>query len=304
MIKKCRSIITKNAYKSRLIFSNLKKKYSFLVVFRNVFVAVRGFVGITRSFFVTELNYLEFQITDHCNLNFNRCSHFSNIAIENYLNIKQFEEDIFRLSVLFDNIRVIRIMGGEPLLHPEVASFIAITRKAFPYSSIRLVTNGILLSKASDLFWKACYNAEAIIDLSVYPPFRNQVKRLELLCDSHRVVMLQSEIKDNFHSCLNVHGDFDKDQRFNECRNSSQVITLRDGYLYPCWRPPVIHYFNKRFDYNIPVDKGIDIYSSGVSGKDIIGQLGFSMEICKWCLNDPSLHLWGCGEINCLNWFV
>jgi organic radical activating enzyme len=302
MIKKSKLFIKQNSYTLRVKISALQKKHSSFVVIRNVFFAVRGLVTFVRSLFFTELNYLEFNITDHCNLNCNSCSHFSNIAIENYADIEKYEKDILRLRTFFDNIRVIRIMGGEPLLHPEVASFIQVTRKAFPRSSIRLVTNGILLPKASELFWSTCHKTDAIIDLSVYPLLSNKVKDIELLCNAHRVLLYQSGIQNHFFSFLNINGDSDMEQRFNECQKLNQDITLRDGYLYSCWMPPVVGAFNNRFDFNINVDKGIDINSSGLSGKKIIAQLKVPMQTCKWCSSERRFSSWACGKINYKNW--
>jgi organic radical activating enzyme len=302
MIRKSKFFIKNSVYKFRLKISDLEEKHSFLVVLRNIFVIARRLVMTVQSFFFTELNYLEFHITDHCNLNCNSCSHFSNIAIENYINIKEYEKDILQLSVLFHNIRVIRIMGGEPLLHPEVLSFIEVTRKIFPRSSIRLVTNGLLLLKASESFWNTCYNTNTIIYLSVYPPLINRVKEIELLCNANRVILFKSPVKEYFHSSINIRGDSDQKQRFIDCQKLYQAITLRNGHLFPCWMPSIVSFFNNKFDFNIDVDKGVDIYSSDISGRKIINHLNLSMETCKWCSNKHSLKAWDCGKINYENW--
>jgi molybdenum cofactor biosynthesis enzyme MoaA len=48
----------------------------------------------------------------------------------------------------------ILLMGGEPLLHPELERFFPAARTAFPSAKIKIVTNGILLSKKEDSFWR------------------------------------------------------------------------------------------------------------------------------------------------------
>lgn len=114
--------------------------------------AIRRSLSLLR----TELPYLEFHLTDHCNLNCKGCAHYSPMASDHYADLYQLEKDLQRLAQLFRNIRLIRLMGGEPLLHPDVDRFIRTTRSAFPKSRIGIVTNGILLPQASQAFWDAC----------------------------------------------------------------------------------------------------------------------------------------------------
>jgi molybdenum cofactor biosynthesis enzyme MoaA len=75
-----------------------------------------------------ELKYLELHLTDHCNLNCKGCGHYSPIAQENFASFVEFKKDMLRLGHLFRNIQIIRLMGGEPLLHPDVAFFLLKTR--------------------------------------------------------------------------------------------------------------------------------------------------------------------------------
>ena len=100
-----------------------------------------------------QLPYLEFHLTDHCNLNCAGCTHYCPIAGEGFLSMTTFLKDMTRLSEIFTDIARIRIMGGEPLLHPSVALFAGETRRFFPESSISIVTNGILLlSMGADFY--------------------------------------------------------------------------------------------------------------------------------------------------------
>ena len=39
------------------------------------------------------------------------------------------------------------LVGGEPTLHPKLSEFVELTRKYWPYSHIRLVTNGFFLHR-------------------------------------------------------------------------------------------------------------------------------------------------------------
>ena len=95
------------------------------------------------------LNYVECHISYHCNLKCKGCSHFSNIAEPEFPNFEQFQNDMQRLGELFRNIEKIRLLGGEPLLNPELPKYIECCRKIFPLCDMRVVTNGLLIPTVS-----------------------------------------------------------------------------------------------------------------------------------------------------------
>ena len=62
------------------------------------------------------LDYIEYNVVGHCNLNCKGCSHFSNIQKKEFADLATFEKDISMLKKLFSEIRLINLLGGEPLL--------------------------------------------------------------------------------------------------------------------------------------------------------------------------------------------
>ena len=115
-------------------------------------------------------NYFEVHLVDHCNLNCQSCDNFSPLADEIYVNKLKFNRDLRRLSILAkDKIKNVRMLGGEPLLHPEVSTFLKISRNYFPEANVRLTTNGIKLSKMPENFWRTCNETKAIIEITYYP---------------------------------------------------------------------------------------------------------------------------------------
>lgn len=127
-----------------------------------------------------ELSYLELHLTDHCNLNCKGCGHFSPLADKWFADISVFEKDMQRLAQLFSNITDMRLMGGEPLLHPEMTKFLFASRKYFPKANISVVTNGLLLHKMMNTFWQTCSSQNITIDISVYPikPDIEKIKKI------------------------------------------------------------------------------------------------------------------------------
>ena len=65
------------------------------------------------------MNYIEHHIVDHCNLNCAGCSHFSPLARPWIEDFETFKLDFKQLyNITKGDIHTIRLMGGEPLLHP------------------------------------------------------------------------------------------------------------------------------------------------------------------------------------------
>ena len=111
-------------------------------------------------------------LTEHCNLNCQMCNTFSPIAEPAYYNVEHYEIDCEKLSKLLKKrTHKIILMGGEPLLHPELVKFMKITRKLFPSytTKIELLTNGILLLSMSDEFWQTIKKYNIELTLTKYP---------------------------------------------------------------------------------------------------------------------------------------
>lgn len=247
------------------------------------------------------LHYVELHLTDHCNLDCKGCGHYCSIAPPHYADIRQHERDLRRLKQLFRNIRQIRLMGGEPLLHPDPASFITATRAIFPKTDLRFVTNGLLLPKAHQDFWDACRNTNTVIDLSVYPPLAHRVDELRILCERHHVELNAKE-SDTFLARCNFKGDSDRQKAFDHCRREYFCPFLENGRIYTCAMTALVHYFNDRFGHKIPADKGINIHSRFVSGKQILRHLNQPVITCKWCAYDLLPFPWAHGKLKAEEW--
>ena len=92
------------------------------------------------------------------------------MADEEYVDINELASDLKRLSELSaGEVHHINILGGEPLLHPEITKIIEIVRHYFPYGNIYLVTNGVLLNRMDESFWKQCKQSNIVIAPTQYP---------------------------------------------------------------------------------------------------------------------------------------
>lgn len=112
----------------------------------------------------------EIHLADHCNLNCRGCDNYSPLAKQELLDLEEYKRDCGRLAELFGGkMRRITFMGGEPLLHPQIEECMKISRECFPVGKICVITNGLLLPKMKDGFWKACKRYHVDITPTKYP---------------------------------------------------------------------------------------------------------------------------------------
>ncbi len=246
----------------------------------DIYVYNLGSKKIIKHSSFTYLYYLEYHVVDHCNLNCKCCDHFSPlVAGEVFTHYTDWEADIKRLHELIEEIHLIRIMGGDPLLNKELPLYIRKTRELYPVAQIHIVTNGILLSQQSDYFWQSMIDNQAEIHLSVYPDLANNTKILFDLCENKGV-------KIHAHDVTGFIPLIRKNKKPYCFENTSDCIcnNLYQGYISSCPYPMYGKYFNRYFDENIPFDSGkINIYDKSLTGRTLMERLDKPTEICNYC---------------------
>lgn len=229
------------------------------------------------------LAYIEVHLVDHCNLNCKGCSHFSPIADKWFIDPNKYLRDIKQLKKLFSKIRLIRLMGGEPLLHPDLERILFQTRAVFPKADIRIATNGVLLDQMSDSFWKACKTNSIVIDLTLYPPVKYKLKILTRLTLAKKVRLTIRRPK-YFYAFYNSQGKPDLTAENQKCVSLFHICpNLRNGRIYSCPIPAYVLFFNKRFGTAIPSDGYVDIFAPNLTGWDVKKALQKFPSACRYC---------------------
>jgi organic radical activating enzyme len=210
----------------------------------------------------------EVYLVYHCNLNCAGCAVFSPIGEETYLDAICYERDCKRLYELTSGyVECIRLLGGEPTLHPNLSDFFIITRKYFKEAKIQLVTNGILLYKEEENFWKKCNENSIIIQISNYPIKINMDGIFEKSnLYGVAIEVTESKTDEMFHLKLDVEGNQNAIKSFNNCWIKNSCITLSGGKLFTCSIIPAIKHFNMYFDKDLIVEENdyIDIYKAKI----------------------------------------
>lgn len=234
-------------------------------------------------------NYFEIHLVEHCNLNCRSCDNFSPLAKEAYIEIESFNLDLQRLSILAqDKIKKIRLLGGEPLLHPNICELLISARTHFPNTEILLTTNGILLNRMTEEFWLTCYEYGITIEITYYPI--NIKKELIDIKANHYAVKvipfagINTQIKVTHRNPINSVGDQNAQYNYLHCYQRGNCISLKDGKIYPCTCIPNIVHFNNYYNKQIPVMQNdyIDIYKVQ-SWKEIDDFLYQIPNFCRYC---------------------
>ncbi|MDR1357309.1 MAG: radical SAM protein [Tannerellaceae bacterium] len=232
---------------------------------------------------------LHIHLTDHCNLNCRGCDNLSPLAPETFEDTAVFERDCARISDLCNGrVEEIQLLGGEPLLHPQVAVFMRIARKYFPRVTIRIVTNGILLTKQKEDFWESCRNNNIQIIVTKYP--------IKFDHDAAEAFVRKQGVAFDYYgstgsvsktmqcSPLDIEGKQDPRESFLMCNSANRCISLSEGKIYTCSLIPYIKYFNSYFKQNLAVTENdyIDIFEAK-NIDEIMNFLCKPMPFCRYC---------------------
>ncbi len=116
---------------------------------------------------MSEFVNLEFNLVRHCNYSCRSCNHFSPVAKRWFMDPLELERDLAVLT------RVAHwsfgcAQGGEPTLHPKLIEFLEIIHRSGIADKVGMLTNGSLLDRLPDEFWKTAAKVGLELRCSVY----------------------------------------------------------------------------------------------------------------------------------------
>jgi MoaA/NifB/PqqE/SkfB family radical SAM enzyme len=231
------------------------------------------------------INYVDINVVDHCNLKCKYCANFCPLAREKYMDVEEFDRDCARLASLSNGkIKAIRLLGGEPLLHPRLIDVMAVTRRHFALSEIDLVTNGILLLQMPEAFWEQCGACGIKVAISHYPININYAKIKSEAKKYGVKTEYGKKARGMYKWLLDLDGGQDVKESYAYCFRANQCTVLQEGKIYLCSLMPWIHYFNEYFEKDLKVSEGdyIDIYKVK-EFEEILEFLGKPVPFCKYC---------------------
>jgi MoaA/NifB/PqqE/SkfB family radical SAM enzyme len=178
-------------------------------------------------------------------------------------------------------------VGGEPLLHPDIVSFMKTAREIFPKSRVQIITNGLLLIKMKADFWDACKKYNITMTPTKYPGI--DWERIEKRAEEHGYKFsyfgfTNTSTKASRKFVLDLTGGQDAKKAFENCCLANCSIGLHNGRLATCSFVFNMRHFNNYFNQSVPVTDAdsIDIYKAK-NIREILDFLASPIPLCRYC---------------------
>ncbi|MCR5546725.1 MAG: radical SAM protein [Lachnospiraceae bacterium] len=240
------------------------------------------------------LGYLEYHLADHCNLNCKACEHYSSLVPgEVFTEYDKFEKDFTKFHEFIDDIGLVRILGGEPLLNKDINKYMVLTRKLYPNARIHVVTNGLKLLSMGDDFYQTMKENNIEIHISYYPPMKDTMSKVEAFLKEKNIPYFLSPLNTQFgkKQLLKPQNDDDTIAAFYNCVQKT-CNNFYDGKVAACFLPFTTKYFNQYFDKDLPEDGAIDIYQLGLTTHALKEQLLLPFLRCRYCSVETEMIPW------------
>lgn len=195
---------------------------------KNRFVMADGRVQ-TRS--------LEVHIVDHCNLRCAACCSLSPHLPRWHMAPEILERDL-RLARHAIAPTWLKLVGGEPLLHPDLVKCLQIAKAAQVAPILSVTTNGFLLPKQPEAFWQ-CIDA-LTISLYPVPALPEETIALTEVKAVEHGVRLNWKRQNEFVQMDRASRCDDEQENqsiWDECWLRRRCHMIRDGVFYACTRP-------------------------------------------------------------------
>lgn len=197
---------------------------------------------------------LEYHLVDSCNLRCAGCSHYSSLLGEKtYWSKEEILNDLKLLNKkVGNNLKWLRLMGGEPLLHPQISECLKSIRELFPNTDISLVTNGLLLKKMKSDFYDTCLKCKIVIKITDYGIIDvkkaiNDLKEYGINAFFYKKVKIW-----HYQHVRLTEGKIDC---LSKCTYKNKCNNYRNGKIYLCPHIAYINCFNEYYDKNIQLNE-------------------------------------------------
>jgi len=178
----------------------------------------------------------EINVVEHCNLACRACSHASPVLPRTVVAPAELERDLALLAEEY-HADTVRLLGGEPLLHPDLGAIVEVVRRSGIGKLIRVATNGVLLPRMPRSLWKAV----DIVDVSAYPGNEltpEQLRRCREEADAAGTQLVVSRVR-MFRESYSEAGTTDGElirRIYRTCviAHVWRSHTVADGVFYKC----------------------------------------------------------------------
>lgn len=226
------------------------------------------------------LDYLEFHVSHKCNLNCKACCHFSSITTRDFPDYDEWHEGIRQLKKRIPHINDIHLLGGEPLLNPELKQYVIQTRELYPESKMEIISNGILVRQMSMELIECLRENNVKIGITVYPAM---YKKMEETLKYLKEIDLLGGVGYAFEFSKMISREKRKfpyvsTEKICHCPN------LVGTNLVPCPLIAYIEDFNNAFQEEFEYEDGfVSLLDEAMTGKQLLEALYSPKKLCDYC---------------------
>jgi uncharacterized Fe-S cluster-containing radical SAM superfamily protein len=235
----------------------------------------------------------ELHVTEHCNLRCRHCCNMSPYVDARFLEPSEVDAQC-RAMAKHAKADVFKIMGGEPLLHPKITEVLDVIRATGISDTIRLFTNGLLLARMPDDFWRALDH----LTVSSYASAPVKPEHLALIEAKARAfdVVLNVKKVDRFSQVLSTdrkHDDAAIKETYDACWLRHRCLVVRAGRFYKCTRAAYYQDFQTRLAIDEPdLDAAATMLGDGIPidapdfGERMLAYMNAPEPLgaCRYCL--------------------
>ena len=230
---------------------------------------------------------INLHLTDHCNLNCKGCSHFAPIAKKYFLSENELILTLKRINRFGDNVvKEFCLMGGEPLLHPNLLKLLQLCREYLPVLPIKIISNGLLIMELDDIIWETCSKLGISVEITCYPIAYNYENLISYLQNKGVNAKLYVDRRDGVFRAdvLNPKGENNIELNYARCRIGGIFPQVKNGKLFRCATAANIFIINNAFDKDFKYTSNDFLNLSDVINDDeIIEFLSSPSSFCKYC---------------------
>lgn len=249
---------------------------------------------------------IEIHLAEHCNLNCVSCLHYSPIAKPAYPDIRRLEKNLAELSKVQKWFHTVRLLGGEPLLNPDISKILNITREHMNKARIELVTNGILLQshKLPSDFWETCRKNDIVIAISKYP-IGLDYEKIKKICEANNCIFqIFGDRIGNDGFCAYKLEPLTYKKNFLKyiCCSNRRCLQLVDDQIFPCSVSAYVNHINDKFGYNFRHKENDTIKIKDINLLKLLWFMSYAKPFCAYCTPRSPGFPWRQSKLESSEW--
>lgn len=249
---------------------------------------------------------IEFVLTDYCNLNCVGCTHYSSLAAKEFAPLDIMEANMAHIARIGGSkVKKLYLIGGEPLLYPQLVEAMEALRKHFPAQELYIFTNGIALPRMGEEFWEAAKKLDFIIAITRYPvkfdydaviaECERRGVRTDVFADRS---MAESFFRFGLDPQKGQNGKLSHFKCYN--RGCMSVVGTK---LYPCSISACVGHLNKAKGTRFTHEEGDWLEISDITSVKQIERLrDRPVPFCNYCIYPPATVKYGPSKRDVSEW--